>query len=372
VGSTPSWQVEQLDVFRVIRPRPIGVLRVTLQEATGLRAADMTFLGPLLSGKSDPYVKLRLGSQEWRSKTISKTLKPKWTDAETDFLINVYEDQELCIDVYDEDMASKDDFLGGKVVGVASLVVMNDMWLELEDEDDPSPCGKIRFTVEYYPLRLAPDRLRSIMPEQPKFTCMLFVGIYDGKALPSIPIGSAYWVNLTLTGKEKQVKETTKVQRVKDKAFQTEEKSACKIAASCVKLHEAGVENALIAEVFDCPLDSVVEYLEFKAKNVKDKNNKQALEDFADDEYHLGAPVDIQFEQAFEFLVRDPHSEELSFQVMHTHKKKGKNVGDLLKVKVSDLIDEPSNTKLEKLKLGCPRYKDAQLIVKYELRIMAK
>ena len=48
-----------------------GVLRVRLSHALGLRSMDR-------NGFNDPYVKLTVGKKTVKSKTIRKTLNPRW------------------------------------------------------------------------------------------------------------------------------------------------------------------------------------------------------------------------------------------------------------------------------------------------------
>lgn len=52
-----------------------GVLRVRVIEAKQLMKMDVGVLG---MGKSDPYAIVTVGSQEFRTKTISNTINPKW------------------------------------------------------------------------------------------------------------------------------------------------------------------------------------------------------------------------------------------------------------------------------------------------------
>lgn len=52
-----------------------GVLRVQVVQAIKLMKKDIGMLG---KGKSDPYVVVSLGAQEFRSKTIDNTVNPKW------------------------------------------------------------------------------------------------------------------------------------------------------------------------------------------------------------------------------------------------------------------------------------------------------
>lgn len=55
-----------------------GVIRVHLLEAENLVQKD-NFLGAI-RGKSDPYALLRLGTVQYRSKTISRDLNPIWNE----------------------------------------------------------------------------------------------------------------------------------------------------------------------------------------------------------------------------------------------------------------------------------------------------
>ena len=54
-----------------------GVIRVHLLEAEKLAQKD-SFLG--IRGKSDPYAKVSIGLQHFRSKTIYKNLYPTWNE----------------------------------------------------------------------------------------------------------------------------------------------------------------------------------------------------------------------------------------------------------------------------------------------------
>jgi len=55
-----------------------GVIRVHLLEAENLVQKD-SFLGAI-RGKSDPYALLRVGTVQYRSKTVSRDLNPVWNE----------------------------------------------------------------------------------------------------------------------------------------------------------------------------------------------------------------------------------------------------------------------------------------------------
>uniref|UniRef100_A0A3Q3LAH7 Extended synaptotagmin-like protein 1a n=1 Tax=Mastacembelus armatus TaxID=205130 RepID=A0A3Q3LAH7_9TELE len=81
-----------------------GVLRIHLVEAQNLIAKD-NFMGGMVKGKSDPYVKIRVAGITFRSHTIKENLNPVWNE--------LYElpGQEIQFELFDKDI-DQDDFLG--------------------------------------------------------------------------------------------------------------------------------------------------------------------------------------------------------------------------------------------------------------------
>ncbi|KAJ9459046.1 Reticulocyte-binding protein 2-like protein a [Diplonema papillatum] len=109
-------------------PAPQGVLRVTVVKAQDLEAADEGF-----NPTSDPYVVVRVGAEEWRTKTVKESLDPVW-DGDNSHCFMVYSpEQWLMLDVYDEDEGKTDDHIGG-VVGLP----LNRLVLRCLDKDNPS------------------------------------------------------------------------------------------------------------------------------------------------------------------------------------------------------------------------------------------
>lgn len=78
-------------------------LTVRVIEARNLPPTD-------LNGLSDPYVRLQLGKQRFRTKVVKKTLNPTWGE-EFSFRVDDL-DEELMISVLDEDKYFNDDFVG--------------------------------------------------------------------------------------------------------------------------------------------------------------------------------------------------------------------------------------------------------------------
>ncbi|KAL5482015.1 hypothetical protein EMCRGX_G022294 [Ephydatia muelleri] len=115
---------------------PKGILTVTLLDGTDLPAMDE-------NGFSDPYCKISLGSQKYKSKVKFKTLNPKWKE---EFDFRVFEgDDTLNIEVWDRDFPSADDYMGVCNVELGTLVPDKtyDLTLPLVD----SECGSIHLLL---------------------------------------------------------------------------------------------------------------------------------------------------------------------------------------------------------------------------------
>ncbi|RLN05208.1 C2 and GRAM domain-containing protein [Panicum miliaceum] len=95
-------------------------LTVRVIEARNLRAMDS-------NGFSDPYVKLQLGKQRFKTKVIKMNLNPTW-DQEFSFLVGDVRDV-LKLDVYDEDILQMDDFLGQLRVPLEDVLAAEDLSL---------------------------------------------------------------------------------------------------------------------------------------------------------------------------------------------------------------------------------------------------
>ena len=92
-----------------------GVLRVRLSHAYGLKSADS-------NGFSDPYVKLTLGREKRTSKTVYKTLNPRW-DEDYQFRGSFSQlmNETLAIAVWDYDRLAFNDHIGDGVLPLGNL-----------------------------------------------------------------------------------------------------------------------------------------------------------------------------------------------------------------------------------------------------------
>ncbi|KAF8686084.1 hypothetical protein HU200_043690 [Digitaria exilis] len=121
-------------------------LSVRVIEARNLRAMDS-------NGFSDPYVKLQLGKQRFKTKVIKMNLNPTW-DQEFSFLVGDIKDV-LKLDVYDEDILKMDDFLGQLRVPLEDVLAADDLslgakWYQLLPKgktDKAVDCGDICVSI---------------------------------------------------------------------------------------------------------------------------------------------------------------------------------------------------------------------------------
>uniref|UniRef100_A0A8C9L9K6 Extended synaptotagmin 3 n=1 Tax=Pavo cristatus TaxID=9049 RepID=A0A8C9L9K6_PAVCR len=133
---------KNMSIAQLRFPIPHGVIRVHLLEAENLVQKD-NFLGAI-RGKSDPYALLRLGTVQYRSKTISRDLNPVWNET-FEFVVHEVLGQDLEVDLYDAD-PDKDDFmdkdqdssLGTSVVCLSHLLKDPNMTLDQRFQLDHS------------------------------------------------------------------------------------------------------------------------------------------------------------------------------------------------------------------------------------------
>uniref|UniRef100_A0A8C1W1M2 Extended synaptotagmin-like protein 1a n=1 Tax=Cyprinus carpio TaxID=7962 RepID=A0A8C1W1M2_CYPCA len=88
-----------------------GVLRIHLVEAQSLVAKD-SLMGGLVEGKSDPFVKIRVGGLAFKSQVIKENLNPIWNEL-YEVILTQLPGQEVEFDLYDKDI-DQDDFLALK------------------------------------------------------------------------------------------------------------------------------------------------------------------------------------------------------------------------------------------------------------------
>nr|XP_025737459.1 extended synaptotagmin-3 isoform X3 [Callorhinus ursinus] len=167
-----------LDVTNLLFPLPCGVLRVHLLEAEQLAQKD-SFLG--VRGKSDPYAKMSIGLQHFRSRTIYKNLNPTWNEV-FEFIVYEVPGQDLEVDLYDED-PDRDDFLGSLQICLGDVMANRvvDEWFALHD----TTSGRLHLRLEWLSLTADPEAL--VEDQGGLSTAMLVVFLESACNLPRNP-----------------------------------------------------------------------------------------------------------------------------------------------------------------------------------------
>ncbi|XDV46022.1 hypothetical protein PO909_014004 [Leuciscus waleckii] len=172
-----------------------GVLRIHLVEAQSLIAKD-NLMGGMVKGKSDPYVKIRVGGIAFKSQVIKENLNPTWNEL-YEVILTQLPGQELEFDLYDKDI-DQDDFLGRVKVSLRDLISaqFTDQWYTLNDVKS----GRLHLVLEWVPKVSDPTRLEQILRYNYRQS-------YLNKAVPSVAlffvyIERAHGLPLKKSGKE--------------------------------------------------------------------------------------------------------------------------------------------------------------------------
>ncbi|XP_059708336.1 extended synaptotagmin-3 [Haemorhous mexicanus] len=137
---------KNMNIAHLRFPVPQGVIRVHLLEAENLVQKD-NFLGAI-RGKSDPYALLRVGTVQFRSKTVSRDLNPIWNET-FEFVVHEVPGQDLEVDLYDED-PDKDDFMGSLLISLVD--VMNDRTVDEWFPLSKTTSGHLHLKLEWLSL----------------------------------------------------------------------------------------------------------------------------------------------------------------------------------------------------------------------------
>ncbi|KAA0707115.1 Extended synaptotagmin-1 [Triplophysa tibetana] len=174
--------VANLHVAQLRSPLPRGIVRIHLLEAENLASKD-NYVKGVISGKSDPYAVLRVGTQTFTSHHVDNNLNPQWREM-YEVIVHEVPGQELELEVFDKD-PDKDDFLGRMKLdlGIVKKAVVLDEWYTLKD----ATSGQVHLRLEWLSLLPSADRLTEVLQMNQKITVV-------GKTadLPSAAILTVY------------------------------------------------------------------------------------------------------------------------------------------------------------------------------------
>lgn len=172
-----------------------GVLRIHLVEAQNLIAKD-NFMGGMVKGKSDPYVKIRVAGVTYRSHTIKENLNPIWNEL-YEVILTQLPGQEIQFELFDKDI-DQDDFLGRFKLSLRDIFSAQfiDTWYTLHDVKS----GQVHLVLEWLPRVSELPRLEQVLMYQSQQS-------YQNKVVPStavlfVYVERAHGLPLKKSGKE--------------------------------------------------------------------------------------------------------------------------------------------------------------------------
>ncbi|XP_057685550.1 extended synaptotagmin-1 [Corythoichthys intestinalis] len=175
-----------------------GVLRIHLLEAQNLIAKD-NFMGGMVKGKSDPYVKIRVAGITFRSHTIKENLNPIWNEL-YEVILTQLPGQEIQFELFDKDI-DQDDFLGRFKLNLRDIISGQfiDTWYTLNDVKS----GRVHLLLEWLPRVVDLPRLEQILQYQSQQS-------FQNKIVPSsavlfVYMERAHGLPLKKNGKEPKV-----------------------------------------------------------------------------------------------------------------------------------------------------------------------
>ncbi|KTG02072.1 hypothetical protein cypCar_00018495, partial [Cyprinus carpio] len=141
-----------------------GMLRIHLVEGQNLVAKD-NLMGGMVKGKSDPYVKIQVGGETFKSQVIKENLNPVWNEM-YEVVLTQLPGQELTLEVFDRDMDMKDDFMGRLKMNLSDIIdseYINE-WFTLSDVKR----GRVHVALEWLPTVTQPEKLQQVLEYQSK------------------------------------------------------------------------------------------------------------------------------------------------------------------------------------------------------------
>ncbi|CAM4628625.1 unnamed protein product [Leuciscus chuanchicus] len=176
-----------------------GLLRIHLVEAQNLVAKD-NMMGGMVKGKSDPYVKIQIGGETFKSQVIKENLNPTWNEM-YEVVLTQLPGQDLTLEVFDKDMDMKDDFMGRLKMNLSDIISSQyiNEWFSLSDVKR----GRVHLALEWLPTVTQPEKLQQVLLYQSKTS-------YMNKTVPTaallfVYVERAHELPLKKSGKEPKV-----------------------------------------------------------------------------------------------------------------------------------------------------------------------
>eukprot|EP00747_Dinoflagellata_sp_TGD_P105095 gnl/TRDRNA2_/TRDRNA2_169455_c0_seq4.p1 gnl/TRDRNA2_/TRDRNA2_169455_c0~~gnl/TRDRNA2_/TRDRNA2_169455_c0_seq4.p1 ORF type:complete len:677 (-),score=121.56 gnl/TRDRNA2_/TRDRNA2_169455_c0_seq4:61-2091(-) len=293
-----------VDFFRIASPSPQAMLRVSIIRAEGIPAMDGATL--FHQAKSDPFVIVQCGAERFQSKTIYKTLSPKF-NLEVDLPIFSRAHQRVQVKIFDEDI-TKNDFIGALDLATADMMGWGSKEVALDLADDKGKTGKngkIWMKAEYRHLYLnSQDGVEDGVG-------IVFAGVYSASNVPRHPEGTLFWVTAQCTN-------LLPGRRAEDakcgKRVMMVDKRQDKAAQECQTETRALVRKVEILRKLGASLEDMAEILDVSEKEMKamERESAQQVAAMIED---VGGKRQVTFHSPFLFFVERGPSAAITFEL---------------------------------------------------------
>lgn len=250
--SVPLGTEEQgIDHAILKKPVPVGVMRVSIMQATNLLGKDLRLLG---SATSDPYVRVRLSGDEWRSSTVQATCNPVWREDDYhDFFVYDVE-QHFSFEVYDADRFSSDDLIGiSRSIAVTEARGIEEALLPLVPGLEPQKpgvavgsahCGILKLGFSWFELLPGPAG-----PE----------GSVVAVKIKHLKLAASVATDISIVVELGGVKRSTPLIKAEHQSSaKTVDRTTCDIVKRC---YSSGIDRATISKIVDLDASCVDELL---------------------------------------------------------------------------------------------------------------
>eukprot|EP00747_Dinoflagellata_sp_TGD_P105093 gnl/TRDRNA2_/TRDRNA2_169455_c0_seq2.p1 gnl/TRDRNA2_/TRDRNA2_169455_c0~~gnl/TRDRNA2_/TRDRNA2_169455_c0_seq2.p1 ORF type:complete len:672 (-),score=137.64 gnl/TRDRNA2_/TRDRNA2_169455_c0_seq2:325-2340(-) len=296
-----------VDFFRIASPSPQAMLRVSIIRAEGIPAMDGATL--FHQAKSDPFVIVQCGAERFQSKTIYKTLSPKF-NLEVDLPIFSRAHQRVQVKIFDEDI-TKNDFIGALDLATADMMGWGSKEVVLDLEDDTGRTGKngkIWMKAEYRHLHLESHESTE------DGVGIVFAGIYSAFNVPPQMEGTLFWVTAQCTNllPGRQAEDAKCSEKVAMQARYT--KDSQEREAKSRALVRQGSRKVEILRKLGASLEDMAELLDVNQREIKPMESRSS-EDLAAMIEDVGGKKEIVFNSPFLFFVEKGPAAAVTFEL---------------------------------------------------------
>jgi hypothetical protein len=144
--------VSELNLRKLSDPLSVGNLKITVLEGKDLPAADS-------NGFSDPFVKVSVMKESWKTRVVKRTLNPVWNESQE--FKDVHISTEVSFQVYDDDLLRKS-LLGSAQVALSEISkekpgddFVVESWFLIGSEKSRNAKIKLRFEFAFHSIERA-------------------------------------------------------------------------------------------------------------------------------------------------------------------------------------------------------------------------